>query len=103
MCEEMPVIPANRAVVPKRRIGKMEDQGGGEAQGVADPKKQTKKQKMTQKGKKSPNLVTLAESWTTHAGGIFSLWMGGCIIQMICVRCRRNTCSRSCRHFTKNI
>jgi hypothetical protein len=31
----MPVIPVN----PKRIIGKMESQGGGEAQGVADPQK----------------------------------------------------------------
>jgi hypothetical protein len=29
----------NKVVEPKRIIGKMEDQGGGEAQGVADPKK----------------------------------------------------------------
>jgi hypothetical protein len=35
----MPVIPVNRVVDPKRIIRKMEDQGGGEAQGVADPPK----------------------------------------------------------------
>jgi hypothetical protein len=40
MCKEMPVIPVNKVVNPKRVIGtKMEGQGGGEAQGVADPQK----------------------------------------------------------------
>jgi hypothetical protein len=39
MCKEMPVIPINRVVDPKRIIKKMEGQGGGEAQGVADPPK----------------------------------------------------------------
>jgi hypothetical protein len=39
MCKEMPVIPVDRAVDKKRIIGKMEGQGGGEAQGVADQKK----------------------------------------------------------------
>jgi hypothetical protein len=34
----MPVIPVNRVEDKKRIIGKMEGQGGGEAQGVADPK-----------------------------------------------------------------
>jgi hypothetical protein len=34
----MPVIPVDKVVDPKRIIGKMEDLGG-EAQGVADPKK----------------------------------------------------------------
>jgi hypothetical protein len=38
MCEEMPVIPVNMVVDPKRIIRKMEGRGGGEAQGVADPK-----------------------------------------------------------------
>jgi hypothetical protein len=38
MCKEMPVIPVNRLVDQKRIIGKMEGQGRGEAQGVADPK-----------------------------------------------------------------
>jgi hypothetical protein len=37
MCKEMPVIPVNRLVDPKRIIGKMEGWGGGEAQGTADP------------------------------------------------------------------
>jgi hypothetical protein len=35
----MPVILVNRVVDKKRMIGKMEGQGGGEAQGVADPPK----------------------------------------------------------------
>jgi hypothetical protein len=35
----MPVIPVNKVVDPKRIIGKMEVQGGGEAQGVPDQKK----------------------------------------------------------------
>jgi hypothetical protein len=39
MCKEMPVIPVNRAVDPKRIIRKMEGLGGGEAQVDADPKK----------------------------------------------------------------
>jgi hypothetical protein len=39
MCKEMPVIPADRAVEKKRIVGKMEGQGGGGAQGVADQKK----------------------------------------------------------------
>jgi hypothetical protein len=34
----MPVIPVNKVVDPKRIIGKNGGQGGGEAQGVADPK-----------------------------------------------------------------
>jgi hypothetical protein len=41
MCKEMPVIPVNRVVDPKRIIKKTEGQEGGEAQGVADPKKET--------------------------------------------------------------
>jgi hypothetical protein len=40
MRKEMPVIPFDRVVDPKRIIGKMEGHRGGEAQGVADPKKQ---------------------------------------------------------------
>jgi hypothetical protein len=39
MCKELPVIPVDRMVDKKRIIGKMEGRGGGEAQGVADPKK----------------------------------------------------------------
>jgi hypothetical protein len=35
MSKEMPVIPVNRVVDPKRIIRKMEGQGRGEAQGVA--------------------------------------------------------------------
>jgi hypothetical protein len=35
----MPVIPVNNVVNLKRLIGKMEGRGGGEAQGVADPKR----------------------------------------------------------------
>jgi hypothetical protein len=35
----MLVIPVNKVVDPKRIIGKNGGQGGGEAQGVADPKK----------------------------------------------------------------
>jgi hypothetical protein len=35
MSKEIPVIPVNKVVDPKRIIGKMV----GEAQGVADPKK----------------------------------------------------------------
>jgi hypothetical protein len=38
MCKEIPVIPVNRLVDKKRRIEKMEGQGGGEALGVDDPK-----------------------------------------------------------------
>jgi hypothetical protein len=38
MCKEMPVILVNRVVDKKRIIGIMEGRGGGEAQGVADPK-----------------------------------------------------------------
>jgi hypothetical protein len=33
MCKEWPVLPVNKVVDPKRIIGKMEGQGGGEAQG----------------------------------------------------------------------
>jgi hypothetical protein len=43
MCKENPVILGNRVVDPKRIIGKMEGQGGGEAQGVADPPQQINK------------------------------------------------------------
>jgi hypothetical protein len=40
MCKEMPVIPVNRVVDPKKKKWeKLEGRGGGEAQGVADPKK----------------------------------------------------------------
>jgi hypothetical protein len=43
MCKELPVILVNKVVDPKRIIGKiMEGLGGGEAQGVADPKKHCK-------------------------------------------------------------
>jgi hypothetical protein len=35
----MPVITVNRKVDTNRIMEKMEGQGGGEAQGVADPKK----------------------------------------------------------------
>jgi hypothetical protein len=38
MRKELPVILVNKVVDPKRIIGKMEDRGGGEAQGVADQK-----------------------------------------------------------------
>jgi hypothetical protein len=39
MWKEMPVIPVNRVVDMKRIMEKREGQGGGEAQGVADPKR----------------------------------------------------------------
>jgi hypothetical protein len=39
MCKELPVIPVNKLVNPKRIIRKMVGRGGGEAQGVADPPK----------------------------------------------------------------
>jgi hypothetical protein len=39
MCKELPVISVNGVVDKKRMIGKMEGQGGGMAQGVADLKK----------------------------------------------------------------
>jgi hypothetical protein len=39
MCKEMPVIPVNKVVDPKRIIRKMESQGGEETQGVDDQKK----------------------------------------------------------------
>jgi hypothetical protein len=40
MCKELPVIPVNKVVDPKKNNRrKMEGQGGGEAQGVADQKK----------------------------------------------------------------
>jgi hypothetical protein len=40
MCKEMAVIPVDKVADPKRIIWeKMEGRGGGEAQGVADPKK----------------------------------------------------------------
>jgi hypothetical protein len=39
MRKELPVILVNKVVDLKRIIGKMEGQGGGEAQGVADPPK----------------------------------------------------------------
>jgi hypothetical protein len=42
MCKEMLVIPVNKVVDPKRIFGKKEGRGGGEAQGVADPKKNKK-------------------------------------------------------------
>jgi hypothetical protein len=45
MCKEMPVIPVNRVVETKGIIGKKEGRGGGEAQGVAYPKKEKKKKK----------------------------------------------------------
>jgi hypothetical protein len=36
MCKEMPVIWVNRVVNKKRILGKLEGQGGGEEQGVAE-------------------------------------------------------------------
>jgi hypothetical protein len=39
MCKEMPVILVNRVVAKKIIIGKMEGQGGEEAQGVLTPSK----------------------------------------------------------------
>jgi hypothetical protein len=39
MCKELPVIPVNKVVDPKKNNKKMEGRGGGEAQGVADTKK----------------------------------------------------------------
>jgi hypothetical protein len=39
MCKELLVIPVNRVVDMKIKVEKMEGQGGGEAQGVADPNK----------------------------------------------------------------
>jgi hypothetical protein len=39
MCKELLVIPVNKVVGPKRKIEKNGGQGGGETQGVADPKK----------------------------------------------------------------
>jgi hypothetical protein len=38
MCKEMPVLPVNKVVDPKRIIKKMECLGGGEAQEVVDQK-----------------------------------------------------------------
>jgi hypothetical protein len=53
MCKEMPVIPVNRVVDPKRIIGKMEGRGGGgEAQEVADPPKNKRKPLFTDFGRK---------------------------------------------------
>jgi hypothetical protein len=37
MCKELPVILVKKVVDPKIIIGKMEGQGGGDPQGVADP------------------------------------------------------------------
>jgi hypothetical protein len=37
MCKELLVNLVKRVVDNKRKIGKMEGQGGGKAQGVADP------------------------------------------------------------------
>jgi hypothetical protein len=45
MCKEMPVIPVNKVVDRKELLEKMEGQGGGKAQGVADPPPPKKKQK----------------------------------------------------------
>jgi hypothetical protein len=41
MCKGMPVILVNKEVDTKRIIWKRENRGGGEAQGVADQKKET--------------------------------------------------------------
>jgi hypothetical protein len=43
MCKETPVIPVDKVADKKRIIGKMEDLGGGEAQGVATPSPVQKK------------------------------------------------------------
>jgi hypothetical protein len=60
MCKEMPAIPVNRVVDKKRIIRKMEGQGGGKAQKVADPKNGLI-------GENSPNLVTLVQQNKTNA------------------------------------
>jgi hypothetical protein len=41
----MPVIPVYKVVDPKEQSEKMEGQGGGEAQGVADPPPPPKKKR----------------------------------------------------------
>jgi hypothetical protein len=46
MCKEMPVIPVNKVVDLKIIIRKMEGQGSGEAQGVADQKRLDKSKKL---------------------------------------------------------
>jgi hypothetical protein len=51
MRKEMPVIPVNRVVDPKRIIGKMEGRGGGEALGVSLSQKNNK---MGALGRSSP-------------------------------------------------
>jgi hypothetical protein len=49
MCKEMPVIPGNKVVDPKRIIGiKMVGRAGGAAQGVADPPPQKNKVHITE-------------------------------------------------------
>jgi hypothetical protein len=58
MCVEMPVILVNKVVDPKRMIGKMEGQGGGEAQGVADQKNELQIAKFLEGLGKVISLVT---------------------------------------------
>jgi hypothetical protein len=60
MCKELPVIPVNKVVNPKRIIGKKEGQGGGEAQGVAD----TKKYIMHKRTHTKPGLMPRAKMFT---------------------------------------
>jgi hypothetical protein len=43
MCKELPVIPVNKVVDPKRIIGKNGGRGVGEPLGVTDTKKNKKK------------------------------------------------------------
>jgi hypothetical protein len=56
----LPLIPFNKVVDPERIIRKMEGRGGGEAQEVADPKKEiTACKKNPKQG--SPNVGRVLE------------------------------------------
>jgi hypothetical protein len=57
MCKELPVIPVNMVVDLERIIRKMEGRGGGEAQGVADPKNISKGEKIYQRTTKLPYII----------------------------------------------
>jgi hypothetical protein len=62
MCKELPGIPINKVVDPKRIIRKMEGQGGEEAQGVADPQKKNNLSREEKKEATSSSRFILREA-----------------------------------------
>jgi hypothetical protein len=69
MCKDLPVIPVNWLADNKRIIRKMEGQGGGEAQGVADPPPQKKKKNCFRPKKKPKGVIFCIKKRTVTSSG----------------------------------